>query len=233
VNGGIVECGGNLSVRYGILGQARVVAGGTVRAKFVEYAEVQAGAAVWVSEGIVQSKVSAGGRIEVLGRHGSIVGGQVFARMSLSARHLGSAGRIRTTIAVGIAPDLLPQAKRLSALHEDLTRKVPPLQARIKYFEEQAVLGRLNRMGAQEMEVVGLQLQKLLQERELCAARQVELAAELEDISAASVDARDICHPEVVITIGAANLAIHQAMWAVRFRHSAALPTIEMTSLDV
>ena len=103
VNGGTVEAGGNVSVRYGILSQARVVAAGTVRAKFVEYADVRAGAEVWVSDGIVQSNITAGTTIEVLGRYGSVVGGHVFAqelvgrsRAGLTARYPdGDSGRRR------------------------------------------------------------------------------------------------------------------------------------------
>jgi uncharacterized protein (DUF342 family) len=232
VNGGVIEAGGNLSVRYGILGQAQVVAAGTVRAKFIEYADVKAGGAVWISDGIVQSKISAA-RIEVLGRHGSVVGGHVFARMSLTARDLGSAGGVRTTVAVGVAPELVPESQRLSSHQDEMARKVPKLQARIKYFEQQAQIGRLNRIGAQEMESAQVQLKQLFEELEVAAARQLELTQEIAELSGAFIDARDVCHPEVLVVIGTDNLPIRQALRAVRFSHSALSPKIEVTSLDI
>jgi len=232
VNGGTIEAGGNVSVRYGVLAQAHVVAVGTVRAKFVEYADVRAGAEVWVSDGIVQSNVAAGTTIEVLGRYGSILGGHVFARMSVIARELGSSRGIKTTISVGTAPELLKEAKQLAAQEEALGQKIPLLATRVKYFQEQAAIGRLNQRGAQEMESSASELQGLVYERKLVGARQTELAEMLKDVATAFVDARDVCHSEVSIVIGTNTLSMNQAMRSVRFRTAAHGPKIDMTSLD-
>jgi uncharacterized protein (DUF342 family) len=232
VNGGTIEAGGNVSVRYGILGQGRVVAAGTARAKFVEYAEVCAGAEVWVSDGIVQSKVVAGTTIEVLGRYGSVLGGHVFARKSLTARQLGSPGAVATTIAVGAAPELIPEAKKLAAQQAELVRKIPALETRLKYFHEQAAAGRLNRRGAQELEASEAELQGLVAESKRVAAREKEIAEMLADLTVAFVDARDACHAEVSVVIGPNTLLVRQAIRGVRFRQARALPKIEMISLD-
>jgi uncharacterized protein (DUF342 family) len=232
VNGGTVEAGGNISVRYGIVSQARVLAAATARAKFVEYANVTAGAEVWVSDGIVQSNISAGTTIEVLGRYGSVVGGHVFAQKSLTARELGSPRGIRTAIAVGAAPELLPEAEKLAAHQDELARKMPLLAARLTYFQKEAAAGRLNRRGAQEMESSAAELQALSDERKVIGIRQSEIAAMLEDIAIAFVDARDICHPDVSVIIGAHTLSIRQAIRSVRFRNVAHLAKIEITSLD-
>jgi uncharacterized protein len=232
VNGGHVDAGGNVSVRYGILAQAHIVAAGTTRAKFVEYADVRAGAEVWVSDGIVQSRVVAGTTIEVVGRYGSVVGGHVFARKSVVARELGSSRGIRTTIAVGAAPDLLPEAQRLAAQQDELAKKIPLLEVRLKYFQQQAAAGRLNRRGAQEMDSSTAELQGLVDERKMIAVRQGELAEMLKDLAIAFVDARDVCHSEVSVVIGTSSLSISQPIRSVRFRHAAQLAKIEMTSLD-
>jgi uncharacterized protein (DUF342 family) len=232
VNGGTIEAGGNVSVRYGILGQGRVVAAGTARAKFVEYAEVRAGAEVWVSDGIVQSNITAGTTIEVLGRYGSVVGGHVFAQESLTARELGSPRGIRTAIAVGAAPELLPEAAKLAAHQDELARKMPLLAARITYFQHEAAAGRLNRRGAQEMESSTAELHALADASKVIAERQAEITEMLGSIAHAFVDARDICHPDVSVAIGPNSLSIRQAIRSVRFRNNAHLPKIEITSLD-
>jgi len=208
------------------------VAAGTVRAKFVEYAEVHAGAEVWVSDGIVQSNITAGSTIEVLGRYGSVVGGHVFAQKSLTARELGSPRGIRTAIAVGAAPELLPEAQKLAAQQDELAKKVPLLEARLTYFRKEAAAGRLNRRGAQEMESSASELQALVVERKAVGVRQSEIEEMLGAIAAAFVDARDICHPDVSVIIGANTLSIRQAIRSVRFRNAAHLAKIEITSLD-
>ncbi|HLZ28439.1 MAG TPA: FapA family protein [Chloroflexota bacterium] len=232
VNGGTVKAGGNLSVRYGILSQAHVVAAGTARAKFVEYSDVRAGAEVWVSDGIVQSTISAGTTVEVLGRYGSIVGGHVFAKNSLSARELGSPRGIRTAIAVGANPELVPEARKLAARQDELARQMPLLVARISYFQHQAAAGRLNRRGAQELESAAAELQLLKDERKVLAERQQVVDEMLGAIAHAFVDARDICHADVSVNIGANTLSVRQAIRSVRFRNSAHLAKVEMTSLD-
>jgi uncharacterized protein (DUF342 family) len=232
VNGGTIEAGGSVSVRFGILGQARIVAAGTVRAKFVEYADVQAGAEVWVSDGIVQSKVSAGTKVEVLGRYGSVVGGHVFARKSLTARELGSSRGIPTTIEVGAAPGLLPESEKLTGQQTELAKKIQAHQVRLKYFAEQASAGRLNRIGANEMESTTSQLQVLIVEKTKIATRQREVAEMLGDLGVAYVDAQKICHPEVRVVIGTDVLVVRKTQPYVRFRHSAATSHVEMIDLD-
>jgi uncharacterized protein (DUF342 family) len=106
---GEVEADGNVSIRYGVQGHnghGRVVAGGTVRAKFVEFAHVQAVGSVYVSDGIIRSTVEAGDKLEVLGHHGAIVGGRITAHAGVWARHLGSPRDIPTEIVVGTKPIL-------------------------------------------------------------------------------------------------------------------------------
>jgi uncharacterized protein len=232
VNGGTIEAGGSVSVRYGILGQAKIVAAGTVRAKFVEYADVQAGAEVWVSDGIVQSNVTAGTKVQVLGRYGSVVGGHVFARQSLTARELGSSRGIPTTIAVGAAPGLLPEAERLSAQQDQLAKKIDALKLRLKYFSEQASAGRLNRLGANEMELTSAQLKAVLDERTRIATRQREVNEMLGDLAVAFVDAQKICHAEVRVEIGVDVHVVRQSLPYVRFRHAADPSRIELIDLN-
>jgi uncharacterized protein (DUF342 family) len=232
VNGGIVEAGGNVSVRYGILGQARIVAAGTVRAKFVEYADVQAGAEVWVADGIVQSNVTAGSLVEVLGRYGSVVGGRVFARKSLTARELGSPRGIPTTIEVGAAPGLQPEAERLTTHQVALAARIQALGLRLAYFQQQANAGRLNRMGATEMEVTTAQLQAALAESNGLTARQGEVNEMLGDLGVAYVDAQKVCHAEVRVVIGKDVHVVRGALMCVRFRHSAQASKVEVVDLD-
>jgi uncharacterized protein (DUF342 family) len=232
VNGGTIEAGGNVSVRYGILGHAHIVAKGTVRAKFVEYADVQAGAEVWVSDGIVQSNVAAGSKIEVLGRYGSVVGGHVFARKSLTARELGSPRGIPTTIEVGAAPGLLPEAEKLSNQQTELAGKIQALGLRLAYFQQQSAAGRLNRMGANEMESTTAQLHAVLAESGGLTTRQAEVAEMLGDLGVAFVDAQKVCHAEVRVVIGTDVHVVRHAQTCVRFRHSVQTAKVEVVGLD-
>ena len=82
------------------------------------------------------------------------------------------------------------------------------------------------------MESSAAELQALVDERKVIGERQNEIAEMLGAIAQAFVDARDICHPDVSVIIGANTLSIRQAIRSVRFRNAAHLAKIEITSLD-
>ncbi len=135
VDGGTVEAAGNITVQYGIKGTAgrgKVVAGGAVKAKFIESADVRAGTNVWAADGILQSRVEAGATIEVLGRRGAIIGGRVSAQTSVAARILGSALGNATEISVGVPPaartEMGENRKKQAELEEQLQRTNQAIQ---------------------------------------------------------------------------------------------------------
>ena len=134
VTAGDVEAGGNVSVRYGIQGHkghGRVVAAGVVRAKFIEFAVVRAGGSVYASDGVMRSDVEAGVKVEVLGHHGSIVGGHVLGRYAVSARDIGSPHGVPTRIVVGTDPALVAEAEQARARSTTLISQLGQVQRRV------------------------------------------------------------------------------------------------------
>lgn len=107
VYGGIVE-GKNVIVRMGIKGMNRghIRAEGSVITKFIENAIVDAGDEIKVSEVILQSQTTAGKRVIVEGRHGSIIGGRTSAGEEIRAKTAGSHLAANTDLEVGINPAL-------------------------------------------------------------------------------------------------------------------------------
>ena len=82
----------------------KISAGKSVWAKFVENAEVDSGEMVVVSDGIINSKVSADGRIICQGKRASIVGGRLRATEEINAKQLGSIAGAETILEVGYDP---------------------------------------------------------------------------------------------------------------------------------
>src|SRR5690606_15317621 len=81
LEGGFINTGGNIVVKEGIVGQGKgnIKAGGSVYARFLENAQVEARKDVLVGDSIMHSTVRAGGKIVVNGKKGKIVGGLCFA----------------------------------------------------------------------------------------------------------------------------------------------------------
>lgn len=113
IDGGSVEAGGDLTVRYGIAGgsRGRVTVGGRIQCRFVENADVRCGRDLVVSDGILHSRVRSGGRVVVIGRRGSIIGGHVKAKEEVSSRVLGSGLLALTEIEVGVAPGVREESE--------------------------------------------------------------------------------------------------------------------------
>ncbi len=223
VDGGTIEAEGNVTVMYGIQGggHGRIVAGGSVKAKFIENCEVQAGSSVWASDGILTSQVDAGESIEVLGKRGSIIGGRVSARDRVAARFLGSPMGGATEIAVGVAPrvvnELLAARKELTD-GQDRLRRTDQAVAVLSDHAKHGTLPADKVEMLRQLVTVHDQLSVHLRELE---ARARDLQRQLSEIRTAHIDAQDICYPGVRVSVGNAHFQVNDEVQHTRMRMNA------------
>jgi uncharacterized protein (DUF342 family) len=235
VTAGDVEAAGNVSIRYGIRGHnghGRIVAAGDVRAGFIEFAIVHAGGSVYASDGIMRSTVEAGGRVEVLGQHGSIVGGHILAREAVAARDLGSSHDIPTDIVVGADRGLLAEAQQSRMRATALVRDLHLVQQRVTHAQDHARRRGASDENRQELEQCHALYRSLLAERAELYFRQQELVQLLQALRSAVVVASGCCHPEVRITIGTATHVVRQAGRNIRFQRNHTTYEIELIELS-
>ena len=144
----LVEAGGNVTVKGGIIGMAEamqdsasdaaartahIVCGGEVRAHFIANAIISAGQNVEVEREIRQSSIAAGGSVNVGApntQQTAITGGQTRALQSVRAGTIGSPAGVPTLVQAGLDPHADIQRSAL-------TRKRP------KMNEEKAKLEQL------------------------------------------------------------------------------------------
>lgn len=131
-----VEAGGNISVNGGIIGMAdvkqpgaratpgsqpalvrtaQITAGGSVKARFIENAVINADKNVAAEREIRQSRVYAGESVSVgppNSQLGVITGGEVHAAKSISAGSIGSMAAVPTLVSAGLHPHA--EAKRVA-----------------------------------------------------------------------------------------------------------------------
>jgi uncharacterized protein len=221
VDGGSIEAAGNITVQYGIKGAAghgKVVAGGAVKAKFIEGADVKAGTNVWSADGMLQSRIEAGASVEVLGRRGAIIGGRVCAQTSVAARILGSAMGNATEISVGVTPaartELGENRKKQAELEEQLIRTNQAIQFLVEQDrrgmlgpEKRATLGKL--APAQEHMYSAIEALK---------QRVRELEQLFREGRQAFVEAKEVCHPGVTVIIGGSRLSTNVSASRARFK---------------
>jgi len=138
----LVEAGGNVTVKGGIIGlaealqdaaaaarTARVVCGGALRAKFIENAVISAGKDVDVEREVRQSSIASGGSINVgppNTQQSAITGGQTRAMQAVRAGTIGSPSGIPTLVQAGLDPHAdikrTALARKRQKMHEEKSK---------------------------------------------------------------------------------------------------------------
>lgn len=219
IEGGTVEAGGNVTVRYGIQGAGRghVRAGGNVKARFIENGDVRAGGDVRVQDGILHSLVYAGSRVLVDGRRGCIIGGQIRAKDEVAARVLGSTLAVATEIAVGCRPELreeLEATRRALAETEENLRRTALAVSTLQEQERTAELPPAKK----ELLLKGVRGQYQLQgQRDRLAERLEAIMAELREVTRGRVKAGEFAFPGVRVTIGDELYAVDDVLARATF----------------
>lgn len=218
LDGGIVEAAGNVVVRLGIAPGSRVIAGGSIRARFIESAEVCAGKDVWAEDGILQSRLEAGETVEVMGRRGAIIGGHVMARASVSARTIGSPMGAITEITVGLAPGhreaLLENQKKKVALEQEFQK----VDQAIERILEQNRRGVPSQHGQMMLSKLARVQEELFSSLEAVKARGAQIERDAPDPRSAWVQAKETCHPGVTVFIGKGRWRVTDPITHSRFR---------------
>ncbi len=215
IEGGSIIAGGNVIVKEGIrgLGKGRIVAKGSIYAKFLENVQVQAGQDVIVGEAVMHSHVNAGGKVIVNGRKGLLVGGLCRAGEDIEAKIIGSNLATTTELEVGVTPELRIAFNQIlterteTETHLDKVEKALNLlrsleaQGKELSHEKKALLIRLTR--------THLQLKRKLEEIKEEEAKLSELLGSLEK---GKIKVKNLLHPGVVIRIGQLTYYVRDEM---------------------
>ena len=138
-----LEAGGDIILRQGnnAAGRGQIRAGGSVRGKFFEQANVVAGKDIYANY-CMNSMLDAGGAIEISGRNGNIVGGVARAAGSIQAIDIGNAAGTKTKLVLGrrkgigdleivLGANMHKVGEELQLLqnaYQEMRRKYPPEQ---------------------------------------------------------------------------------------------------------
>ena len=109
-DGALVHSGGDVVVGKGIVGRrARVIAGGSLRAQFLQNSTVVAGADIELGSFAYHAHITAGNHLSMAkgGGHrgGSVIGGEAWARSTMDLFLAGSTAQVPTLLVAGLTPD--------------------------------------------------------------------------------------------------------------------------------
>jgi len=108
----VIEADGDIIIRQGVTGrgEAKIISSnGNIIARFIQDAVIITDKDVVVQEVIMNSQVSAGGKIVCNGKKAYIVGGILRAGKLVHAKNIGSKSYTHTELVVGLNPKLLKQ----------------------------------------------------------------------------------------------------------------------------
>ena len=180
VEGATLEAGGNIKVNKGVIGRgelhnddgtpgarlARLKAHGSVRARFVENAIIEARGDVIIDELLAHCEITTQGAVVVgkdKAKKGHILGGSINAAHGIKAQVIGSAAGIRTTLEAGISRMLRQSidAARDTIIVKCAERdKLTALLKHAAQLHEEAVLRARGTLANTEDEIKQLNIQR-------------------------------------------------------------------------
>ena len=219
VEGARLVSKGDVVLRQGMQGMEKgiIECDGNVVAKFIENGTVYAKGDILV-EAIMHSTVKSGGKINVAGRKGLIVGGVVQAGSEISARTIGSPMSTVTNVEVGVDPRLRQEytdlLNQLNILEEQYKKaeQVLRLFEKVKDYsitdsnkieiKRKAIKAKLN---------YSSQIPKIKQ-------RIYELEQIFNNVGKGAIHVKDTIYPGTKVTIGPSSLYIKEEMKYLTFK---------------
>ena len=103
VEDGIIESNGDVTIGSGVVGKdiVKISCGGNFTAKYLQNANIEAVGRVLIQDSIINSNVFSNKAVDVTGKSGKIIGGEIIAFEEVIAKTIGSPNETTTTISVG------------------------------------------------------------------------------------------------------------------------------------
>lgn len=231
VEGAEVIAGGNIILHKGIqgMGKSHIEARGSIKAKYIENANVISGGDVH-SEAILHSTVSCKGTITVEGKKGMISGGLVRAGEGVVTKILGSHMGTITTVEVGIDPEMIVEYTTLKKDIPRMENEAMKLEQVVQLLNKRKeMVGKLED-SKQEMYMSAVRNKIFLSNKLVHAKKKYEaLEHDVDNKNSGSVKVSNELYTGVKISIGSTCTYVREEYKYIKFIKSGA--DVKMVSL--
>lgn len=203
-----IETGGSLTVRGGVRGgpDYKITAAGSVHARFLLDAQVEAGQDVVIEREMVHSLVKTRGAVMM--PKGRLIGGQTIALGGGTVGQISSVAAVPTTFVAGkdfkLPEALKPNEESLEKLNAELAL----LENKMKNIH-----GRVATMSLQtlaKLEELQKQAEKLKSRIDALSAENDEIREASEALARYAVEVRTMIYPEAIFCIGGERLRVQK-----------------------
>ncbi len=138
-----VDAGAGLYVHGGILGgdKADILSGAKLSAFFIENAKVHAKGDITIRDDIRNSSVSTGSSLDATAGKGRIIGGTVTAFREINANEIGTIAGVKTSIIVGVDPELSGRMDKIAKHLEEFKRQRAKIDMCLARFSNKELSG--------------------------------------------------------------------------------------------
>ncbi len=202
ISGGTVE-GNNVTIKMGIQGMHRgyVKAKGNIVTKFIENAIVHADVDIFISDVVLNSRISAGKKILVEGKKGLIVGGKVMAGEEIRAKVVGTHMATNTTLEVGVNPTLREEYQNIRVEIKKVDTNLETTQKALNILK--AIDQNLLPPEKREMLLKLTKAQfHLVGQGEMMRNRMNVIQSEFENLLGGRIKVSDVIYPGVKVVVG-------------------------------
>ncbi|MDD2482521.1 MAG: FapA family protein, partial [Lutispora sp.] len=218
VEGAKIFSKGSIILHRGIQGmnKGELICNGDLIAKFIENSKVYAKGDI-KTDAIMHSTVFCGKKLEVKGKKGLLVGGEIKVSEEIIAKTVGSPMATATEIEVGINPDVRKKYDDFKVEYDicsDNLIKLSQVVDLLTKLSKKAELTDDKRALLNKSIILKLQTQSKLEglKKEI-----QELETYIEDISKGKVKVESIVYPGTKITIGSSSIFIRDQIQFVTF----------------
>lgn len=208
VEGAHIDSRGDIIIARGVQGleKAHIIADGSISLKFAENCTIKAGKSIF-AEAVLHSTVRCGGRLELQGKNGYLVGGDISVRETVFAKTIGSSMGTATNIQVGLDPSAFDEYNGYIREYNQMKIEYDKIISVAKNMKE------LNDENALSDQKKSLFL-KLLHQQAHLRQKMLDIKTNIDDLSeilsgtAGSITATGVLRSGVKVTIGDATMHI-------------------------
>jgi len=199
-----LEAKGNVVLQRGMQGKDKgsIQCEGNLTAKYIEHSQVNVKGDITIEGAVMHSCLSSGGKIEIKGKKGLLVGGTTRAKEEVKAKTIGSPMGTKTVIEVGVLPEIKEKYNVLKKEVDTLSSNLRKTRQAVSLLEKLKKSGNLIREKAILFEklkktVLHLEKQYQIKKTNLDSVKQ-----EISEIERGRVKASNAIYPGVKVIIG-------------------------------
>jgi hypothetical protein len=215
-----LEAGRDVVIKGGVQGKGKglVSAGRDIKVGYAQNARLEAQGNICIGNSAINSYIFTSKNLVMLERHGSVIGGEVFAQRGIDVRVLGSENGVKTFIEVGTNYLVMRRISELDAAIEFCERNLTKIDDCLKTFYGRMKSGRPLDDATKQIVAKTLEKKKdLEQRRTVMLAKRTDLFAASRERDACFVKVKQICFSDVTIKIKEYKTVVSKMRENIRF----------------